>query len=164
MKLHLIQGSLAIVLCFSACKSQVSLEDKDLKGKWVVKKAKWYTDGQEIVYFPGRANNELTEVAGRKSDMEAMWGTRVDPAIIEFTNYGEAVIGVESAIEFDRESAIYSYKFEKDTLHFIQNMFPELKKNPVHVYKVGADTLVLARTIAAGESSNKQIFTTYYTR
>ena len=163
MNSHLVQGLVVLAFCFSACQSQISIGDKDLKGKWVVKKAKRYADGKEVVYFPMRADGKSEEAGAHDSDMEAICGISVDPALVEFTKYGEVIIGVQSAIEYDRESAVYSYKFRADTLHLVQNMFPE-NKNPVYVYKAGSDTLVMVYTRVDGESNNKKVLTTYCTR
>ena len=151
-------GAALLVLIGTSCKRHASVSPEDLKGVWTVKKAKWYLDGKEVEYLPSSAGEGFAGSDRHKQDMEAMWGTASDPAILEFTKYGEVVIGVKSAIEVEPESAVHKYTFDSDTLRLINT------NRAIHVTKLGSDTLLFVYEYPSQATASKQVFSEYYTR
>ena len=147
-----------LVLIGTSCNRHASVTPEDLKGVWTVKKAKWYLDGKEVEYFPSSTGENFAGNDKRKQDMEAMWGTANDPAILEFTKYGEVVMGVKSAIEVEPEIAVHKYTFGSDTLRLMHN------NRTINVTKLGSDTLLLVYEYPSQVTDSKQIFSEYYTR
>ena len=139
-------------ISFISCQQATKISDKDLEGRWILKKTVSYINGKENVFVTPKS---------KPGGPDYMWGTMEDPIIVEFTKHKEVIMGRVSQIEKKPSTSVHQYTIENDSMTVSGVAF--------HIAKASKDTLVMSNEMKVEwfdkpVPHGKEIYTFYYTR